>query len=595
MSAADSQHNQYTAAIQAGGGILPWALAGGVLMSLCQPPLAWSSLAWIAPIPWLVLADRAWLPGRRPYRILWMAGILHWLAAIHWLRLPHPLNYLAWPTLAAVMGAYLPLFVLLARTGMGRPIRARPLRDRSGSAAAAVELPRRGLPISIVAPIAWTAVEWLRAHLLSGFFMGSLAHTQVARTRLIQCADLAGEYGVTFLMVLFAASIVQAFKAARNKPGTNGAKIRAATFTMSPALLLLAIALGYGTWQLQRATTANESARLALIQGYTRADWKSDPARQQRIMEEYLRLSHEAVAKAAGSNDGRPIDLIIWPETAFRTPLVTRSTGPDKLDAAERDLEELGHQLRTAVLVGLDRYESVAPRADHSPGTPPKENQSDHKYHIFNSAVMADRSGKIVGTYDKMHRVMFGEYIPLANWFPFLYRLTPVTGSIEAGKRPEALLHNQVLYAPNICYETVLPHVIRRQVAELCDRSMVPDVLVNLTNDAWFWGSSELEMHLACGVFRAVEMRTPLLIVANGGLSAHIDSHGRLRQVSGRSRTETIIVDLDLPQRRTSAPSIYAARGDWFAIACLLYCMVLAIKRALGAESREQKAAGSLR
>ena len=78
-------------------------------------------------------------------------------------------------------------------------------------------------------------------------------------------------------------------------------------------------------------------------------------------------------------------------------------------------------------------------------------------------------------------------------------------------------------FSPSICYETVIPHVIRRQVATLESRENNPTALVNVTNDAWYWGSSELDMHLACDVFRAVETRLPLVIAANGGISASID------------------------------------------------------------------------
>ena len=100
-------------------------------------------------------------------------------------------------------------------------------------------------------------------------------------------------------------------------------------------------------------------------------------------------------------------------------------------------------------------------------------------------------------------------------------------------------------------------------------------MLVNLTNDAWYWGSSELDMHLACGVFRAVEMRTPLVIAANGGLSAHIDRFGRVQQVTERLKLQTLIVDV----RAGNGTSFYAKWGDWFAIGCLLCCVLAAIGR----------------
>ena len=85
-----------------------------------------------------------------------------------------------------------------------------------------------------------------------------------------------------------------------------------------------------------------------------------------------------------------------------------------------------------------------------------------------------------------------------------------------------------ICLVPNICYETVLPHVIRNQLVALRQQGQEPQILVNVTNDGWFWGSSELEQHLACGVFRTVECRRPMVIAANTGISASIDASGRI-------------------------------------------------------------------
>ena len=166
---------------------------------------------------------------------------------------------------------------------------------------------------------------------------------------------------------------------------------------------------------------------------------------------------------------------------------------------------------------------------------------------VFNSAVYVDRNGTLLGRYDKMHLVAFGEYVPLADYFPWLQRLTPLPMSATAGRKPQAFElpyrgdsaqgeaasdtqapRRRCRIAPSICYETVLSHVIRGQVNDLAAQGREPDILINLTNDGWFWGSSELDMHMACGVFRAVECRKPLLIAANTGFSAWIDGDGRI-------------------------------------------------------------------
>ncbi|MGI9430513.1 MAG: hypothetical protein ACR2NM_17770, partial [Bythopirellula sp.] len=126
------------------------ALLSSVLCWLAFPPVGWSVLAWVAPIGWLACVRREELAGQRPYRSLWVAGTLFWLLTIHWLRLPHPVNYLAWVLLASYLGCYLPVFVALSRVGVHR------LR----------------WPLWLVAPVVWTGLEWVRGHLMTGFLMG---------------------------------------------------------------------------------------------------------------------------------------------------------------------------------------------------------------------------------------------------------------------------------------------------------------------------------------------------------------------------------------------------------------------------------------
>ena len=96
------------------------AVVGSLLCWLAFPPVGWSHLAWVGPVPWLLLVSQEKLPGRRPYRALWLGGFVFWLLAVHWIRLPHPLNYLAWLVLAAYLGVYLPTFVAIARVGVHR-------------------------------------------------------------------------------------------------------------------------------------------------------------------------------------------------------------------------------------------------------------------------------------------------------------------------------------------------------------------------------------------------------------------------------------------------------------------------------------------
>lgn len=541
------------------------ALLGSFLMWAAQPPLALGLLAWIAPVPWLLLVRADELTGRRPYWTIWLAGLVFWLMAIHWLRLPHPATSLGWLALSAYLACYLPVFVGLSRVAVHR------LR----------------VPLWLAAPVVWTGLELARAHLLTGFLMASLAHTQVHWTPLIQLSDLVGEYGVDFLVMAVAASIAECgMRIAECGVPRSVRSCLSILVPLVPAVILLAAALGYGYWRLAEldrlAKIPPPGPRVALIQGNSLADWKADLDKQQQIMNEYIGLSYEALAKAREAGDDRPIDLVVWPETMFRSGLASFEPDfqlpPNAVRTTEeiasygpRDLASLVRQLDTPVLVGIDRVHYL---------TSPVEN-TQPRYLAYNSAVLVDRDGNILGTYDKVHRVMFGEYIPFADWLPSLYGLTPLAGGIQAGDKPVILEIDGWRYAPNICYETVIPHVIRRQAATLVDGGSAElaagrpaDVLVNLTNDAWYWGASELDMHLACDVFRAVETRKPMLVAANGGISAWIDHRGRIRAQSPRQQADVILADVE---PGTPSLSFYVRWGDWFAGLCLTACVLLAV------------------
>lgn len=526
------------------------ALTGSLLMWAAQPPLALGWLGWIAPVPWLWLVREPELAGRRPYRTLWLAAFVFWMAALHWLRLPHPAVYLGWFALSAYLAVYLPLFVSLSR----------------------VAVHRLNTPLWFAAPVVWTGLELARAHVMTGFMMGSLSHTQANWPIMIQISDLVGEYGVDFVIVLVAAAITDCgFRVA--DCGLNARSIRQLSMSVLPAVFLLAVVVAYGKWQLRDSNSQSEIhnpkfVRIALVQGNSAADWKQDLSKQQEIMSEYFRLSQQAVAEAARQG-ARPVNLIVWPETMFRIALRSVEPGYQLPPDADYTLDDLTSQgprelanvvaaLGAPILVGIDR---VVHRVDD--------------IDIYNCCVLVDRGGTILGTYDKFHLVMFGEYVPFSTWLPFLKHISSITGAAEAGAGPVALEIDGVRYAPSICYETVIPHVIRHQVATLDAAGQRPDVLVNLTNDAWYWGSSELDMHLACDVFRAVETRTPLVIAANGGLSAWIDRHGTIRAQSPRQRPNVILADVAL--NRTAPPTVYVRTGDWFAALCLTCCVILAI------------------
>ncbi|HEX3657390.1 MAG TPA: apolipoprotein N-acyltransferase [Pirellulales bacterium] len=515
----------------ASGRMLLPAVIGTALAVAAQPPLGFWPLAWVAPAVWIALALRLQLPGKRPYTSLWVAGMLYWLTADHWLRLPHPVTGIGWVALSCYFGIYLPLFVALLR----------------------VAVLRLKWPVAVSAATIWTGFELAQAHLLSGFNMGSLEHSQYQLLPLIQISDLGGQYLVTFVVVFGAAAIYQTWTAP---------SIAKRALALLPALLLVAAACGYGQWRIA-TTVTTPGPVIGLVQGSVNTVMKQDPAEQELIHQQYCELSALACSQRPG------LDLLVWPETMFRWPYVNCTddaqlpTDEDwtlpkfKAQVAEnhRIFRQLVPKLGKPMLLGVEAIDYT------SAG-----------YERYNSALLVEADGRFGPRYDKSHPVPFGEYVPLAKTFPVLYRLTPLGSGIEWGTRTTAFRVAGHRLAANICYESALAHVIRRQVVALVDRGEEPDVLVNLTNDGWFRGSTELDMHLACDVFRAVECRKPFVIAANTGFSAAIDSLGRVVQQSKRGQNDVIIADVKLDGRH----SLYMKYGDLPAGACLAVCGVLA-------------------
>lgn len=505
-------------------GTLRLALLGSLLMWASVPPLDLWPLAWAAPVPWLLIVRKDALAGRRPYLALWLAGFVFWLMAIHWLRLPHPATSIGWVALSFYLAFYVPAFVALSR----------------------VAVHRLKLPLILAAPVVWTGLELARGHLLTGFSMGLLAHTQHRWIELIQVADFGGAYTVSFIVLFAAACLARMFPC--------DAEPRA-FWPPLPAAGLLAAVLIYGY-----ATSSNQKLapgpKIALIQGSIDTTMKADPAEISHIHKQYIDLTREALAASPD------LDLIVWPETMCRSTLIEvlpdarppiggAWTVNDLLQRAVEtrgDLQQFSDGIGKPMLLGVDTHQFSG---------------EDHQR--FNSAVWVDPQQGVVDRYDKMHPVMFGEYVPFANRFPWLYRLTPLGSGIGVGERLPSFDLGGTRLAANICFESAVPHLIRGQVSKMRSRGEEPDVLVNLTNDGWFWGSSELDMHLACGVFRAVELRKPFLIAANTGFSAWIDSHGRIVKQGQRRATDIVIASVLLDRRR----SFYSSYGDLFSGFCL--------------------------
>jgi len=521
------------------------SIASGLLLFAAFPPLGFWPLAWVAPVFWVRLILQTELGGKRlAYPAIWLAGTIFWLALFYFIPIPFWGLYFGWFAMSAYLGIYLPLFIGLAR----------------------VAVHRLKISVIVAAPVVWVGLELARGHLFTGLSMSLLGHTQVEWVSIIQIADLAGAYAVSFAVMLVAACLARTLV-------PNPRRITA--WPVIPAAAMIGCSLLYGAWRTNQQAAAKDAptARIAVIQGSvdTVFDLTREEAiqRHEKIFQQYTELTAQALTKHPDT------DLVIWPESKFMVgdAIYTDSKSLPYDPPSNRAAQPNADEIRQLALYVLGNREMTRHHAHLLAGT--------HTAHVgpadfrqqFNSALLMNSKGEIERRYFKMHRVVFGEYVPLGDLLPWLYELTPMSGEVTAGTRPQAFTVNGLNYSPSICFESTVPHVIREQFEQLHEEGTPADFLVNITDDGWFKGTACLDHHLACSTMRAVELRTPMVIAANTGFSGFIDGNGRLAQKGPRRDTAYLFAEIQPDSRR----SLYSRMGDWPPFLCLAFCGVLAV------------------
>jgi apolipoprotein N-acyltransferase len=536
------------------------ALTSAVLLWASFPPFNLWPLAWLAPLPWLLLVRQPQLRGWKPYLQIWIAGFVHWLLMLEGIRLAHPALYGGWLALSAYLAVYLVLFISITRVAVHQ------LR----------------WPLFLAAPVVWVGIELLRGHLISGFSSGMLAHTQTSWPLLLQIADLGGAYAVSFVMLLVAAVIAQQLPekwiapARSNSTSTNpSSHLSHGPIPIAFAVLLVALTLGYGWYRLQEQPPkqSRPPLRVALIQGSldTRFDQPLDE-RIQTTFAHYAPLTQQAAAA------DRELDLVVWPESMFAIPELQPLPETESNPGIPREARERLTEQQKSFHNTLDGALRAMPRSSFLFGTTTLQfdltKPRPWPDRIYNTALLAGPDGRLTGRYYKMHAVMFGEYVPCADLFPFLNQVTPLGPGMSVGDHPVALHVQGYGLAPNICFESTVPHLIRQQVTELQRAGPRPiDVIVNVTNDGWFKGSSILDLHFRGNIFRAIENRKPLIVAANTGISAHIDGNGRVIQRGPKRAPQPLLVSVTADGRR----SPYHRWGDTPAWLCAWLTWGLAV------------------
>ena len=530
----------------------------------CFFPLDWGPLAWVTLVPLCLLVRTPVLP-RRAAVGLWVCGFVGHAAQIQWMRLGDAAMYPAWLTLSAWLGVFFPAFVLAARAAVHRC----------------------RVPLAVAVPVVWCGLEWFRAHLFTGFAWNLLGHSQWSWATVIQVSDLSGAYAVGFVVAAVNGAVaatlpVSVFRRLGLLTTRGGRAVemaeaprRTASWTAGGAVALLAAVLVYGAVR-RSGGPFPAGPRVALVQTH-------DPSRLGKPGDEIDLAFRRLMALSDLAVPHRP-DVILWPESAFPWPLF--DVGPGVTDGAIADHGRLPSADFVRSPAVRDTLGNLADRADAAflvglnAGEITTDGEEADRLTVrrFVSAGFAVPGAGYRGRYAKVHRVPFGEYVPLVDVLPALRWLSPFEEGMEtsAGDRPAGFEFRGTTFTPLICYEDTVPGLVR----DARSRTNA-DVLVNLTNDGWFDGSSEQEQHLAVSVFRAVETRTPLVRAVNTGVSAVIDGDGVVCVPEVRLGPDGKPLPADAPLLYDDAPAVLVAEvpldprgslylwwGDWFAILC---------------------------
>jgi apolipoprotein N-acyltransferase len=434
----------------------------GVGATLALPPV------YVLPVLYIAFPALVWLLGgvrgsRAAFAVGWWFGFGWFTVSLYWIgnALLVFSDRTAWLVPFAVLG--LPAFLALY----------------TGLAGMVARVGRTPLERALWLAAGWTAAEWLRGHLLTGFPWNLAGYAWMASEWLMQSAAAVGVYGLTLLCVLSAA-LPAAFS-------MRSRQVR--LWAAAAAALLLAVPWAGGALRMAAApapkTAVQPGVGLRIVQAgiSQRNKWRRDL--RERHLGLNLRLSIE----------NRPdwVTDIVWPENAA-TFFVEEE--PAYRDAMAR-VTPLGGLLITG-----------APRRVADP------------LQIWNSVFAIDVHGDVVGHYDKAHLVPFGEYMPLRRYIP-VEKVAHGAIDYSAGPGPATLhLDGVPPVSPLVCYEAIFPGAV-------VDRSDRPAWLLNLTNDAWYGKTAGPHQHLAISRLRAVEEGLPLVRAANTGISAAFDPYGR--------------------------------------------------------------------
>lgn len=397
----------------------------------------------------------------------------------------------------------------------------------------------------LCASVLWVALEWVRGGLFTGFPWNELGVSQWRRPLLLSLTCSTGVAGISFLLVT--ANLAVALAAACGWQGvTRGVPRRAGRAPVLTLAVVAGLAIAAALCA-PRVGIPTGTYRILAVQGNIPQCREWTEPQFNEALSVYTDLTQWVVPAT------QP-DLVVWPESAVPAPL--------GYPPFRRRLEEVLAAVRRPMLIGaLDSRPLPGARYTGSDWAPPLQD--------FNSALLMAPDGQVTESYDKIHRVPFGEYVPFGRWLPWLVLWIGMGRDLVPGSEFTLFdLGPGRRGGVNLCFEDAFPEISRQFVLRGAT------LLLTLTNDAWYAESAGSRQHLLHAVFRAAENRRPLLRSGNNSDTCLILPDGRVSGLLYDAETGDRFVRgtrvYDVPVYDDVPVTLYARWGDWFQHACAL-------------------------
>lgn len=559
------------------------AIVSGLLLTCAFPKTGIAGMAWLAP--GLMVTAALGTRGGEAFRIGYVAGLAHYLSMLYWLLLI-PFRWHGIPLGPAlgwvVLSAFLALFSGVWVWGILRVPSSKPKVQSPGNT---VHGPREEVQSSkfkvqspeptVYCPLStacgpqflpetwlrrvvwmvggaagWVGLEMVLTRIFGGFPWDLLGVSQYRMTPLIQIASVTGVYGISFIVAWVSLSLLSAGVMLIRRP-------TARSVWLAEIFLPVLVAAGlfnFGFRQIRHEPAAGRKLKVLLVQPSIPQTLIWNPSQDTNRFNELVAYSDRLLTNKPS--------LMVWPESAVPKMLRYDTNTFDAISG-------LARKHGAWLIVGSDDAE------------PKRGSGNPDEADFFNSSFLISPEGVLVERYLKRNLVIFGEYLPLQEWLPFLKWFTPVQGGFTAGNE-SAQFHLEDLDVTTsvlICFEDIFPQLGRSGMKS------DTDFLVNITNDGWFGESAAQWQQTATALFRTVENRVPLIRCCNNGVTCWIDAYGRVQQIMRDDRGTVygegyLLAEIPLAGAGERLPlTFYTRHGDVFGWSCVALAGILFLAR----------------